>query len=280
MNMFFKKSKTKIEEARNFLSSQHSSLGQICTYSESLSFHEARKVIGDAFGGSPASKGSDLINSVLAQTMPTIINDDEASTANRQALNAFSLGFFAHELLVKGGTIFGIRDRSSGALKAVVVFREYNQSTEKKPNKIVALYHNFRAYISMSKDPLGLPEILKEKGEMKRYQNAMKRMESLNGVMCGWHKEFGPQGEHFYVGVVASDPDGQGKGYCKEVMQLLGAAADDCHMACYLETQEKNQQYYEKFGYESVAQNDLVIEGREGGEDIRLPGHVMTRYSH
>lgn len=130
----------------------------------------------------------------------------------------------------------------------------------------------------MSKDPLGLLEILKEKGEMKRYQNAMQRTESLNGVMRGWHKEFGPQGEHFYVGVVASDPDGQGKGYCKEVMQLLGAAADDCHMACYLETQEKNQQYYEKFVYESVAQNDFVIEGREGREDIRLPGHVMTRY--
>ena len=75
---------------------------------------------------------------------------------------------------------------------------------------------------------------------------------------------------YFYVGVVASDPDGQGKGYCKEVMQLLGAVADDCHMACYLETQEKNQQYYEKFGYESVALNDLVIEGREGLERLRI----------
>ena len=267
----------KIDEARAFLSSQHSSLGKICVYPESLSFHEARNVIGDAFGGSPASKGSDLINSALSQTMPGILGDDETSTFNRQALNAFSLGFFAHEQLTMGGTMFGIRDNSSGAVKAVIVFREYGVKSEKKANKIVAFYHNFRAYISMSRDPLGLPEILKDKVEMKRYQRGMARMEALDGVMRGWHEKYGPREPHFYVGIVASDPENQGKGYCKELMQLLGAAADECHIACYLETQEKNRPYYEKFGYKPVANNDLVIEEREGSDEIRLPGSVMVR---
>ena len=101
------KKSTKIDQARALLSSQHSSVGEICLHPDSLHFHQARKVIGDAFGGKTASEGSGVINSVLSQTFPEILCDDEASTATRQALNAFSLGFFADELLCKGGMIMG-----------------------------------------------------------------------------------------------------------------------------------------------------------------------------
>ena len=93
--------------------------------------------------------------------------------------------------------------------------------------------------------------------------------------MRGWGIErMGPKNHIFMLELL--HPDGQGKGYCKEVMQLLVVAADKCHMECYLETQEKNRPYYEKFGYKSVAKNDLFIEGRDGSDDIRLPGHVLV----
>ena len=270
-----KKKLTKIDQARAFLSSQHSSVGEICLHPDSLQFYQARKVIGDAFGGKTTDKGSDVINSILSQTMPEILGEDTASTSSRQALNAFGLGFFAEEQLRKGGMIVGIRD-SSGAVQAVIVFREYNVMTERKSNKVVDFFHGVRAYMSMSKDPLGVPPVLADKSKMKQWEKATKKMESMDDMFRKWHRQYGPTEPHFYVGVVASDPDGQGKGYCKEVMTMLGAAADACHVACYLETQEKNRPYYEKFGYEAVSKVDLVF--GEGEEEIRLPGSVMVRH--
>jgi predicted acetyltransferase len=89
------------------------------------------------------------------------------------------------------------------------------------------------------------------------------------------HTQHGPKGPHWYVGIVASDPESQGQGYCKQAMTVLTQAADEAGMPCYLECSDAKRAYYEKFGFELTKRN--IIRLGEGEELLEFPMCLMTR---
>ena len=267
------KESSSINQARNFLLHQHQqdniTKNTLCFYpGKSMEFHEARKVMGDSFGGQTASEGSDLLNTFLE---PMGLLADER-TEDRQAINGYDLGFFSYSMVQKGGVIMGVRDHN-GILQAVVVFREYRPEEERPSvlEKVSRFVTGIRAETQMSNDPLGTPALLKDKSQAKQLKSIMKKFEKVQPMMHGWHEEVGPKEPHWYVGIVASSPNGQGKGYCKEAMKMLGMAADECNVKCYLECAVENGPYYEKFGFKAVKDVSIVI------DDISMDGFVMIR---
>ena len=256
-----------IDKAREFLAEQDDC---VVLSPESLNFTDARKLIGDAFGGNSANSADRMTMAMLG---PLGLGSDDKSQ-ERQELTAFSMGFFVFELLQKGGLAMGIRQ--DGSLRAAIVFREYNAAMEDGQPKLIAKIKKFvlmtRAYFKMKGDPLGLPKILVEDKEFKKkFSASFQTLLPLVDEMRKWHGEYGPKEPHWYVGIVGSDPESQGNGYCKQAMNLLARAADANKKACYLECVDKNRAYYEKFGFEVTEHFSLPI-----GKEV-ISGCLMTR---
>lgn len=271
--MFCKKSTstTSIDAARRFFESQEDGSQDISTSPESITFLETRKLIGAAFGGKTIEKAEDIMAAMMLKPLD-LVSPEQAK--DRQELSAFCLGFFTHELMAKGGMAFGVR--KDGKLEAVVVFREYDIATDaREPSlfgRISDIIGYLKAYLAMRKDPLGLPAILSDKSKQKKFNEALSEAMPMEDKLRKLHAEHGPKGPHWYVGLVASDPETQGQGYCKEALNLLARAADECHMTCYLECNENLRKYYEMFGFEATKGATTELHGVVISE-----GFLMTR---
>jgi N-acetylglutamate synthase-like GNAT family acetyltransferase len=264
-----------MDRTRKFLQQQGNS--QI-SLSPEITLPEARQLIGAAFGGKTPDKGEEFMVGTVLE--PLGVNSlDQESTKDRQELSAFCLGFFCHELFQKGGMALGIRKHGGDNLQAVVVFREYDTAKEKRYPKVVKKIVGFvrivRAYLAMKHDSVGLPSILSDKQKEKIFEESSKKFSILETHMEEGHTQHGPKGPHWYVGIVASDPESQGQGYCKQAMTVLTQAADEAGMPCYLECSDAKRAYYEKFGFELTKRN--IIRLGEGEELLEFPMCLMTR---
>ena len=238
--------------AREFLEARH----QDSVYPNNrLDFCQARKVIGGSFGGSTAERADELMLYALRD------RDSRDMTTDRQEMVSFSMGFFLYELLhSKNGIAFGIHDEhgqvgepsqdSANEFKAVVVFREYNPRVEERKgpfsfliNRIREFLRNMRAYLSMKSHSLGLPTILlNDKEKIRVFERC--GIEQMSAQLKMWHSQYGRRVLHWYIGLVATDPNSQGQGFGRKVMNLLSQAADECNAVCYLESPERNGEFY------------------------------------
>lgn len=84
--------------------------------------------------------------------------------------------------------------------------------------------------------------------------DAVRRLEAYEAKVHG----LGPPGDHFYLGVIASDPDARGRGHGRAVLQPGLDAADAAGLPTFLETgTESNLGFYARFGFGVTAELDL-----------------------
>ena len=97
------------------------------------------------------------------------------STINgRKGLAGFCPGFFAFEILEKGGLAFGLRDDNG--------FDEMYETLTM-----------IRAYITMKHDPVGLPFVLRDdSSRLKKFQGASMTVQPIGEFMHTWHSQCGP----------------------------------------------------------------------------------------
>jgi predicted N-acetyltransferase YhbS len=68
----------------------------------------------------------------------------------------------------------------------------------------------------------------------------------------------GPSGEHYYLGVIASDPAARGRGHGSAVLRPGLEAADAAGLQTFLETgTEGNLGFYARFGFTVTGELDL-----------------------
>jgi GNAT superfamily N-acetyltransferase len=69
---------------------------------------------------------------------------------------------------------------------------------------------------------------------------------------------FGPTGDHYYLGVLASDPNARGRGHGAAVLRPGLEAADAEGLPSFLETgTESNLTFYSRFGFDVTGQLEL-----------------------
>ncbi len=94
---------------------------------------------------------------------------------------------------------------------------------------------------------------------MKIGIKALRRMQSLDKYVDRKHEELAPN-EHWYLAVLAVDPQHQGKGYASKLLNEMLSYIDEEGLPCYIETDgEKNVSMYQHFGFETI--DEFVVPG-------------------
>ena len=79
-----------------------------------------------------------------------------------------------------------------------------------------------------------------------------RKLQAADRYIQRKHKELIPQ-EHWYLEILAVDPEHQGKGYSSKLMNEMLRYIDEECLPCYLETDgSKNISIYEHFGFKVV----------------------------
>ncbi len=87
---------------------------------------------------------------------------------------------------------------------------------------------------------------------MKIGIKALRKMQSLDKYVERKHEELAPN-KHWYLAVLAVDPQHQGKGYASKLLHEMLSYIDEEGLPCYVETDgEKNVSMYQHFGFEIV----------------------------
>ena len=87
---------------------------------------------------------------------------------------------------------------------------------------------------------------------MKIGIKALRKMQALDKYIERKHKELAPF-KHWYLAILAVDPQHQGKGYASKLLNEMLSHIDEEGLNCYVETEgEKNVSMYQYFGFEVV----------------------------
>ena len=93
-----------------------------------------------------------------------------------------------------------------------------------------------------------------------------------NDVMGRIHKKYAPE-PHWYLLIIAVDPELQGRGRGTALLKKGLARADQANCPCYLETsEERNLAFYERHGFRVVESTSLGDGGPTGWAMRRDPG--------
>ncbi|MFC1866215.1 GNAT family N-acetyltransferase, partial [Chloroflexota bacterium] len=80
----------------------------------------------------------------------------------------------------------------------------------------------------------------------------LRKMRAYDQFIERKHKELAPH-KHWYLAVLAVDPQYQGKGYGSKLLNEMLDYIDEEKLPCYLETEgEKNVSMYKRFGFKVV----------------------------
>ncbi len=88
---------------------------------------------------------------------------------------------------------------------------------------------------------------------------ALRKMQAFDQYVERKHKELASN-KHWYLAVLAVDPQHQGKGYASKLLNEMLSYIDEEGLNCYVETEgEKNVSMYQHFGFEVV--DEFVVPG-------------------
>jgi len=94
---------------------------------------------------------------------------------------------------------------------------------------------------------------------MKIGIKAFRKIQAFDEYIEKKHKELAPN-KHWYLAVLAVDPQHQRKGYASRLLNKMLSNIDEEGVLCYLETEgEKNVSMYQNFGFKVVG--EFVVPG-------------------
>lgn len=115
--------------------------------------------------------------------------------------------------------------------------------------------------------------------QLSKYVDARVR-KGIDVVMPKMHAKHA-SGPHYYVASMSTLPEKQGQGHCSKLMRAVSGAADMDGLPCYLECSgERNRDIYQRFGYEVVEEQTLVVEDDETGSEPNGKMYAMVRPPH
>jgi len=87
---------------------------------------------------------------------------------------------------------------------------------------------------------------------MKIGRKALRKMEAYDQYVERKHDELAPA-KHWYLAVLAVDPQHQGKGHGSKLLNEMLSQIDEEGLPCYVETEgEKNVSMYQHFGFKVI----------------------------
>lgn len=155
--------------------------------------------------------------------------------------------------------------------------REYDSQTE-KPSWFKKIRHGLQWSVDLVnlfivyKD--GLPSLFTEKKWKEESNRLENKMKGFDEKIAKWHQELLPKGQHWYVHMVGVNPENQGEGKGKALMQKLNEMADKSNQLMYLEAGDPNRKFYEKVGFQ-VQRTETLVDPVDPNDTYLF--HLMTR---
>ena len=240
--------------------------------SASITFDEARTVIGKAFCGTDTAAPDPLYEWALLEPL----REKQQTPEQVQSLACFMMGFPVYENKNMRKAVFlGERDEKTGTLMSCLVLEEYNPAKRGKPWKMVKGWYGLSGFLKMMRSDGAVPDLF-NKAEFKTEQKQIiETFDKAEECMDTWHQQYAPSTTHWYVNHLGVHPDYQGRKCGTRLMKKMHQLADAQGMSCYLECSgEKNVAFYSKVGYREAGRETM----KDPNTDSRsLDGFLMTR---
>lgn len=215
-----------------------------------------------AFTGSATSPSEPVMSWGMH---PYLLKDNNRGGQEWNDAFRFLMQGFASEM--EGGTFMGVPNKDKAGFEAGVFIKAFDPT---KKNDLVeevkggmVLISNFVKHAATGNLPPAFRDLNNVRGFLHTFGKLM-------GETKAWHKEYGPSGKHIYVSAVGVDPESQGKGLGKRIMQQIIDLSDATGMPAYLECAGvQNRAVYEKCGYKVIGEKLFSSEEVGGGpEDL------------
>jgi ribosomal protein S18 acetylase RimI-like enzyme len=201
---------------------------------------EIRQTFGKAFAGTEKIKGEPFFEWFLSQyKFP--------SEEDREQFFRYMMSYPLFEDLSCNSFFLSLRN-SDGNIMSVVSVQEFDPviRSAKESSFLGKLQKNWRSVKTMMKFIAETPELFKSKEDRRIFVEKTKKFED---DATKWQIQYGPNNKHWYVHVVACNPEFQGQGNGRALMTKLCEMADQMGQDMYLEAGETNRPFYEKFGF-------------------------------
>jgi ribosomal protein S18 acetylase RimI-like enzyme len=203
------------------------------------------------------------------------IRDDWFSLEHRVALVTFGAGFPIYDAWQQQPLVVSKR-QDNGDLASCAIVLEYDNAVnhESFGAKLVQGWRFFKSFCKLlSTDKV--PKLYADKQHKQERSHFEKKFKVIGNDLKKNHKQYGPEGLHWYVMMVGTNPECNGQGYGRELMEKISDLADEAGVVCYLECGAANVGFYQKMGYSVVEK--LSIEDPVDSSTAPLAFFLMTR---
>mmetsp|Transcript_29579 Transcript_29579/g.48811 ORF Transcript_29579/g.48811 Transcript_29579/m.48811 type:complete len:261 (-) Transcript_29579:86-868(-) len=238
----------------------------VSSKNKSITFDEARTLIGHAFTGT-AMAPADPFSAWLNEPLPFKDETDRVFTG------LFILGFPIYDHQKQGGIYLGERN-ADGKLISCILLKEYDPNAKSWFASCTSSWNSFLCFLHL-RSVHGVPDLFAKSELGPHKTKLLSNVNNAEKQMAVFHKKHGPPVKHWYLVMVGVDPDCQAKGHGKKMMQRLHDLADARGVACYLECAGiKNPAFYGKLGYREVTEETLTD---PSNETRSFTGKIMIR---
>ena len=192
-------------------------------------------------------------------------DDDPNKKEKMYAMNHNLMGWICHRLIngARGITV-GITDKGSNSLVGVMAMA----SSSHHKGGILDLFQSMIKF--------GAPPMHKSK---KDYcANSAKRLDALGILVKKRAHHMKNTKRWIYLQAIGVFSQHHGKGYGKQMLQLLFNVAQELNAPVYLETESKeNEKLYQHFGFQTLEVFDLFVKGDVDIESNHQKMYLMRR---
>jgi ribosomal protein S18 acetylase RimI-like enzyme len=204
---------------------------------------EIRETFGKAFAGTDKIRGEPFFEWVLSHYI-------FPSQEDREQFFRYMMSYPLFEDLSCNSFQLSLRN-SDGNIMSVVSVQEFDPvfRSAKESSFLGKLQKNWRFVKTMMKFIAETPELFKRNDLKEDRRIFVEKTKKFEDDATKWQIQYGPNNKHWYVHVVACNPEFQGQGNGRALMTKLCEMADQMGQDMYLEAGEKNRSFYEKFGF-------------------------------
>ena len=233
---------------------------------------EARRLIGKSFAGTETVVGEPFGTWSRSHFGDWYTLDQHASLVSFGLGIPVRVAFQNHALiLAKSASTKGADDARDGEMAAVAVVTEVDKSQSK--TWIGTVYESWQFFVALLKNIYvdGFSDMRKTFLHRHDYSMFGEKISAAMDSMQPHH----PTQIHWYVMVIGTHPEHQGKGYGTALMNLIAMLADRAGRTVFLECGESNRAFYDKMGYQLVATE--IVKDPVNSEGKPLTTYAMMR---
>eukprot|EP00934_Nitzschia_sp_Nitz4_P007532 Nitzschia sp. Nitz4//scaffold14_size191712//57771//58655//NITZ4_001711-RA/size191712-processed-gene-0.265-mRNA-1//1//CDS//3329536891//7522//frame0 len=241
------------QASQYFKDSPAPKVGTWVTDHEDLKTRDIAQMYGRSFAGTNEVRGEPIISWCTNHMTGSWFNIEE-----KQKLAGFMMDVTLREALSQETLVVCKTVHGRVASSAVIVEVDPTRSGKRRSMwRRTKDGWNFSLALMKVLCTRKLPKLFVDKEHREERKHFLRKIEHLGVCLHDWHPRLGPQHKHWYVRIVGVDPDFNGQGFGRELMEQVHVLADTVGMDCFLEAGSWNVGFYQRVGYTVMTEQQI-----------------------